>query len=95
MWARLITAFIVHHKQVTVVRALSPVFARFLLENSVAVIHAVLCGDVDACMWVVFHRLPQHVVHNALAILPHVAQGSPHHIDCLIPLAKEVLGFLN
>lgn len=73
----------------------SPVFAGLLLENSVAVIHALFCGDVNASLWVVFNCLSQHVVNNAFSILPHVAQWSPDHIDGLVPLSKKVLGFLD
>lgn len=49
-----------------------PVFSCLFLEDHVTVVHPVLRGDVDLCMRVVLHCLSQHVVHNALPILPHV-----------------------
>lgn len=52
---------------------LNPVFSRLLLEDHVAVVHPVLCGDIDACVRVVLRRLSQHIIHNALAVLPHVS----------------------
>lgn len=73
----------------------SPVFSRLLLEDHVAVVHPVLRGDVDPRVRVVLGRLPQHVVHDALAVLPHVAQRPPHHVDGVVGLAKEVLGLLQ
>lgn len=73
----------------------SPVFSRLLLEDHVAVVHPVLRGDVDAGVRVVLGRLPQHVVHDALAVLPHVPQRAPHHVDGVVGLAEEVLGFLQ
>lgn len=51
----------------------SPVFSCLLLEDHVTVVHPVLCGDVDSCMRVVLRRLSQHVIHDALPILPHVS----------------------
>lgn len=51
----------------------SPIFSRLLLEDHVAVVHPVLCSDIDACVRVVLRRLSQHVVYNALPVLPHVS----------------------
>ena len=73
----------------------SPVFSRLLLEDHVAVVHPLLCGDVDACMRVVLGRLSQHVVHDALPVLPHVSQRPPHHIDGVVGLSEEVLRLLQ
>lgn len=73
----------------------SPVFSCLLLEDHVTVVHPVLCGDVDLRMRVVFCRLSQHVVHDALSILPHVSQRPPHNVDSVVALAKEVLGLLQ
>lgn len=43
----------------------------------------------------VLGRLPQHVVHDALAVLPHVTQRPPHHVHRVVGLAEEILGFLQ
>lgn len=46
-------------------------------------------------MRVVCRRLSQHVVHDALPILPHVSQRPPNDVDGVVALAEEVLGFLQ
>lgn len=46
-------------------------------------------------MRVVLRSLSQHVVHDALPILPHVSQRPPHDIDGVVALPKEVLGLLQ
>lgn len=46
-------------------------------------------------MRVVFRSLSQHVVHDALPILPHVSQRPPHNVDGVVSLAEEVLGLLQ
>lgn len=73
----------------------SPVFPRLLLEHHVTVVHPVLCGGVDASVRVVLRRLPQHVVHDALPVLPHVPQRPPHHVHGVVALAEEVLRLLQ
>lgn len=73
----------------------SPVFPRLLLEDHVAVVHPVLCGDVDPNVGVVLGRLAQHVVNDALPILPHVPQRPPHHVHRVVALPEEVLRLLQ
>lgn len=73
----------------------SPVSSSLLLKDHVAVVHPVLCGDKDAGMRVVFRRLPQHVVHNAFPVFPHVPERPPHNVDRVVGLAEEVLGLLQ
>lgn len=73
----------------------SPVFSSFLFEDHVTVVHPVLCGDINTCMRIVHCCLSQHVVHNALSIFPHVSQGPPYNINCVVALTKEILRFLQ
>lgn len=72
-----------------------PVFSRLLLKDHVAVVHPVLCGDVDLCVGVVVSRLFQHVVHNAFPVLPHVPERPPHDVDRVVAVSEEVLRLLQ
>lgn len=73
----------------------SPVFSCLLLEGHVAVVHPVLCGDVDASLGIVLRSLLQHVVHDAFTVLPHVSQRPPHDVHGLIALPEKVLRLLQ
>lgn len=73
----------------------SPVLSCLFLEHGVAVVHPLVRGDVDASARVLLWCLLQHVVHDALAVLPHVPQRAPHHIGRVVFLPEEVLGLLQ
>lgn len=72
-----------------------PVFSCLLLKHCIAVTHALFRCHIDFGSWVAVNSFLQHVVYNAISILPHVSKRSPDHIKSAVGFFEKVLGILE
>lgn len=72
-----------------------PVFSCLLLKYCITVTHALFCCHIDFGSWVAVNSFLQHVVHNAISILPHVSKRSPDHVNSVVGFFEKVLGILE
>lgn len=69
----------------------SPVFPSFLLKHSITVTHALLCGHINLGIGIDVNSLFQHVVHNAIAIFPHIAERAPNNINSSVCFLEKII----